>query len=116
MRTLLVLAQHPALLEAIGTSLNPEQYRVIHRATLEEAEPLLISGYEGMREREGNIRERTKVLTESIQNFIQLFEATSRPEKAAEWRDKLALVLSAGPRHKPPWPRFLANDPVPANL
>jgi signal transduction histidine kinase/CheY-like chemotaxis protein len=44
MRTLLVLAQHPALLEAIGTSLNPEQYRVIHRATLEEAEPLLAHG------------------------------------------------------------------------
>src|SRR5262245_59572374 len=44
MRTLLVLAQHPALVEAVSTSLNPEQYRIIHRATLEEAEPLLTHG------------------------------------------------------------------------
>jgi tetratricopeptide (TPR) repeat protein len=88
---------------------------LLGKRKFEEAEPLLISGYEGMREREGNIRERTKVLTESIQNFIQLFEATSRPEKAAEWREKLAMVLSAAPRHKPPWPRFLPNDQTAAN-
>jgi eukaryotic-like serine/threonine-protein kinase len=70
----------------------------------EEAEPLLISGYEGMREHEGSIRERTKVLTESMQSFVQLFEATSRPEQAAEWKEKLAFVQSAGQRRKPPWP------------
>jgi signal transduction histidine kinase len=44
MRTLLVLAQHPELAEAVRTSLNPEQYRVLHRADLEEAEPLLAHG------------------------------------------------------------------------
>src|ERR1041384_4522037 len=44
MRTLLVLAQHPELAEAVRTSLNPEQYRVLHRADREEAEPLLAHG------------------------------------------------------------------------
>src|SRR6266853_5298622 len=44
MRTLLVLAQHPDLAEAVRAALNPEQYRVLHRADLEEAEPLLAHG------------------------------------------------------------------------
>ena len=77
---------------------------LVGKRKFDEAEPLLISGYEGMRERESSIRERTKVLTEIMQNFVQLFEATSRPEQAAEWREKLALVQSAGPRRKLPWP------------
>ncbi|HWX19693.1 MAG TPA: tetratricopeptide repeat protein [Candidatus Binatia bacterium] len=76
----------------------------------EEAEPLLISGYEGMGEREGSIRDRTKVLTESMQNLIQLFEATSRLEKAAEWRTKLAMLQAAPSGRKPPWPRFSSDD------
>ena len=76
----------------------------------DEAEPLLISGYEGMRQRESGIRDRYKVLEESIQTLVQLFEATSRFETAAEWRTKLTVVQAAGPRGKPIWPRFSAND------
>ena len=41
MRTLLVLAQHPDLAESIRAGVDPEHYRVLHRTTLEEAEPLL---------------------------------------------------------------------------
>jgi signal transduction histidine kinase len=44
MKTLLVLAQHPDMVEAIRSGLNPEQYRVIYRANSEEAEPLLVNG------------------------------------------------------------------------
>ncbi len=44
MKTLLVLAQHPGLAESIGLALKPEQYKVIHRRNLEDAEPLLIHG------------------------------------------------------------------------
>ena len=44
MRTILVLAEHPELAEAIRTALNPGEYRVVHRLTLEEAEPLLVHG------------------------------------------------------------------------
>ncbi len=41
MKTLLVLAQHPDFAETVSAALNPEQYRVIHRSTVEEAEPYL---------------------------------------------------------------------------
>jgi signal transduction histidine kinase/DNA-binding NarL/FixJ family response regulator len=41
MKTLLVLAQHPDLVETLRAGLNPEQYRIVHRASVEEAEPLL---------------------------------------------------------------------------
>lgn len=44
MKTLLVLAPHPELAETIRTGLNPEQYRVVHRVSLEDAEPLLAHG------------------------------------------------------------------------
>lgn len=44
MKTLLVLAQHPDLPNAIRESLSPEQYKVIHRANFEDAEPLMIHG------------------------------------------------------------------------
>src|SRR5262249_23717053 len=62
---------------------------LLGKRKFDEAEPLLISGYEGMRERENNIRERNKVLAEILQNIVQLFEATSRPEEASDWRTKL---------------------------
>jgi nitrogen-specific signal transduction histidine kinase/DNA-binding NarL/FixJ family response regulator len=44
MKTLLVLAPHPELAEAIRAALNPEKYRLIHRIGLEEADPLLARG------------------------------------------------------------------------
>jgi len=47
MRTLLVLAAHPDFAETIRAGLNPEQYRVVHRANAQEAEPLLAHGLAG---------------------------------------------------------------------
>jgi len=44
MKTLLVLAEHPGFAEAVRAGLNPEQYRVIDRANVDEAEPLLAHG------------------------------------------------------------------------
>src|SRR5262249_17007621 len=44
MKKLLVLAQHPELAESIQAGLNPEQYQVLHRGSVEEAEPLLAQG------------------------------------------------------------------------
>src|SRR5262245_54682446 len=39
MKTLLVLAPHPELAEAVRAALNPERYRIIHRLNFEDAEP-----------------------------------------------------------------------------
>ncbi len=44
MKTLLVLAQHPDLAESVRAGLNPEQYRVLHRVSVDEAEPMLAHG------------------------------------------------------------------------
>ena len=44
MKTLLLLAQHPDLAESLRCGLNPEQFRVLQRMKLEEAEPLLAHG------------------------------------------------------------------------
>ena len=57
-----------------------------------EAEPLLLSGYEGMKQREVNIPLEGKVrLSETLQRLVQLYEATNRPDQAAEWKQKLKL-------------------------
>jgi len=42
MKTILVLSAHPDFAEAIRTSLNLEQYRVVHRLNVDEGEPLIV--------------------------------------------------------------------------
>src|SRR5436190_17755550 len=44
MKTILVLAQHPELGESIRAALNPEHHRIVHRLSVEEADPLLSHG------------------------------------------------------------------------
>jgi len=44
MKTILVLAPHPELVEVIRAGLPPEQYRTLHRVSIEDAEPLLAHG------------------------------------------------------------------------
>lgn len=44
MKTLLILAHHPDLVENLQNALSAEDYRVIHRTSWEDAEPLLIHG------------------------------------------------------------------------
>jgi signal transduction histidine kinase/DNA-binding NarL/FixJ family response regulator len=44
MKTILVLSAHPDFAEAIRASLSVEQYRVVHRQTVDEGEPLLVHG------------------------------------------------------------------------
>jgi len=44
MKTLLVLASHPDLAEAVRAALPSDHYRVMHRLNLEDAEPILGAG------------------------------------------------------------------------
>lgn len=44
MKTILVLSAHPDFADAIRASLSPEQYRIVHRHTVDEGEPLLVHG------------------------------------------------------------------------
>jgi tetratricopeptide (TPR) repeat protein len=67
-----------------------------------EAEPLLLSGYEGVRQREDKIDLRYVLprfwrfpanskpwLKEPLRRVVQLYEATGRPDQAAQWKKKL---------------------------
>ena len=52
-----------------------------------EAEPLLLSGYEGMKQREKSIPAAGKIrIQEAIQRVAEVYEATGQVEKAAEWK------------------------------
>jgi hypothetical protein len=57
-----------------------------------EAEPLVISGYEGMKARESRItvaeRFRLRAAAESI---VRLYEEWSKPDQAAAWKAKLGV-------------------------
>ncbi len=55
------------------------------------AEPLLLSGYEGLKRREDKLNEAGRLcLKNSIRRVVQLYEATGRADEAAVWKQKLA--------------------------
>jgi eukaryotic-like serine/threonine-protein kinase len=69
-----------------------------------DAGPLLIAGYEGMKQREAAIPEPAKVrLTEALERLIQLYESTNTPDEAAKWRKALNARKAAAkqPENKP---------------
>jgi hypothetical protein len=60
------------------------------------AEPLLLKGYEGMKDREKMIPPQGKVyLTEAAQRLVQLYEATGNTAEAERWRKELAKLKAA---------------------
>jgi hypothetical protein len=55
-----------------------------------EAEPLLVSGYQGMVERLAAIPWEDRVaLTQAGERLVQLYDGWGKPDKAAEWRENL---------------------------
>jgi hypothetical protein len=74
-----------------GTLLDQKKYAV--------AEPLLLTGYEGMKLREAQIPVQRRIcLTRAVERLVQIYEATNRYDQAAKWRKKLdrAKVYSKG--------------------
>ncbi len=60
------------------------------------AEPLLIAGYNGMKQREKTIPVPGQVrLTEALDRLVKLYEATNKPDKAATWRKELEARKAA---------------------
>jgi eukaryotic-like serine/threonine-protein kinase len=56
-----------------------------------DAEPQLLKGYEGMKQRKDQIPKLAMFrLTETLERLVQLYEAGNRPEEAAKWRKELA--------------------------
>jgi tetratricopeptide (TPR) repeat protein len=55
-----------------------------------EAEPLLVQGYEGMKQREAFINAGFEEwLTKAGERLVSFYEVTNQPEKAHAWREKL---------------------------
>jgi tetratricopeptide (TPR) repeat protein len=55
-----------------------------------EAEPLLLAGYEGIKQREAKIPHQGKVrLAEALEWLVKLYDAWGKPDQAKEWRQKL---------------------------
>ena len=54
----------------------------------DQAEPLLVSGYEGMKQREAKIPPlETPHLLDALDRLIELYDATAKPDDAAKWRE-----------------------------
>ena len=55
-----------------------------------DAEPLLLAGYDGLKQREKTIPPQGLVrLPEVIERLVQLYEATGKKDDAAKWRKEL---------------------------
>jgi tetratricopeptide (TPR) repeat protein len=93
----------PLLREGVGTTekTRPEGWNRFYLQGLwgaslagqkkySEAEPLLVSGCEGMLQRESSMPAgRRAAVEQSGARIVQLYEDWGKPEKAADWRQKL---------------------------
>ena len=62
-----------------------------------EAEPLLLAGYEGLKQREATLEgEHREHLTNTAELLVRLYEVRNQPDKAADWRKKLAVPKTPG--------------------
>src|SRR6185436_905371 len=61
-----------------------------------EAEPLLLAGYRGMKEREATIDANGRVrLTQALERLVKLYEAKGDATEAAAWRAKLEAARAS---------------------
>ena len=66
---------------------------LLARRQYAEAEPLLISGYNGLRSAQAAIPVANKPrLEKAAQRLVRFYEETGRPDKAAEWKKKLGAL------------------------
>jgi hypothetical protein len=55
-----------------------------------QAEPLLLEGYEGMKQREAIMHaNQRRRLTEAGERIVRFYEVTQQQEKARLWREKV---------------------------
>ena len=73
----------------LGEALNGQKKRT-------EAEPLLVQGYEGLKQRAAKIPKEVKTrLAEAIERLVQLYESWGKPDEAARWRSELETAKTA---------------------
>src|SRR5262249_45320356 len=69
---------------------------LIGREEYTEAEPLLVQGYEGMKQRAARIPPHVRAarLTEALERLVRLYNAREKPDEAARWQQELEGVKS----------------------
>ncbi len=77
--------QHPDTLTSMGNLAISYQ----NQRKFAQAEPLLVSSYEGMVQRAATAPEIRPALEAAGQRIVQLYQNWGRPDKAAEWTQKL---------------------------
>jgi uncharacterized protein (DUF2384 family) len=74
-------------------------------ANYADAEPLLLAGYERMKQREAKIPPQGKVrLTEAAERLVSVYDAWGKPAEAAKWRKVLAERLMDALLRDYAWP------------
>jgi serine/threonine protein kinase len=64
-----------------------------------EAEPLLLAGYKGLKEREARIPAGDrKRLTEALERLVQLYDVWGKPGQAQQWRKELEQRKATTPK------------------
>jgi serine/threonine protein kinase/tetratricopeptide (TPR) repeat protein len=68
-----------------------------------EAEPLLLRGYQGLRQHEERIPANFPEirLTEALERLVQLYEEWDKPDEAAKWRKELEAAKAAAKKPTP---------------
>jgi non-specific serine/threonine protein kinase/serine/threonine-protein kinase len=59
-----------------------------------DAEPLLLLGYKGLKQRQANVPAGLRVerLIEALERLVRLYDAWARPDEAAKWRKELEAI------------------------
>jgi WD40 repeat protein len=66
-----------------------------------EAEPLLLKGYEGLKQQENAIEPRDKRrLKEAVERLVRLYEETDKKDEAAKWRKEREAIQAADKKPK----------------
>jgi tetratricopeptide (TPR) repeat protein len=95
--------------EAVAVHQNEEDRRyywvsvlgavLLGRQKYQEAEPLLLEGYERLKQRKAVLRATDRrLLTEAGEWVVRFYEVTGQPDKAREWREKVPRDPRLGPR------------------
>jgi hypothetical protein len=96
---------------AIREQKEPEDWRTFNTRSLlggallgqkkfADAEPLLLAGYEGMKQREKTIPpQAVGRIVEALDRLIDLSTATNQPEEVKKWQAERAKYPEAAPPH-----------------
>ena len=65
---------------------------IMGQGRYDEAEKLVVTGYEGMKARESTIPKRLPFLAAAAARVVRLYEAWDKPDQARAWAKKLGLA------------------------